>query len=202
MTAMKKMILATKNAGKLKEFQAFLAPHNIEVVSLADFENVPEIIEDGTTFEENAAIKAKVISEHFKLPVVAEDSGLMIDALNGEPGVYSARYAGDHDDAANIVKVLDKLNGVEEAKRTAAFHTVIVAMQPNGEQLVAKGQVDGMILESERGEDGFGYDPIFFYPPFEKSFAELTMDEKNKISHRGRALQDFMTKLPTWWEVN
>lgn len=202
MTEMKKMILATKNAGKLKEFQAFLAPHNIEVVSLADFENVPEIIEDGTTFEENAAIKAKVISEHFKLPVVAEDSGLMIDALNGEPGVYSARYAGDHDDAANIVKVLDKLNGVEEAKRTAAFHTVIVAMQPNGEQLVAKGQVDGMILESERGEDGFGYDPIFFYPPFEKSFAELTMDEKNKISHRGRALQDFMTKLPTWWEVN
>lgn len=202
MTAMKKMILATKNAGKLKEFQAFLAPHNIEVISLADFENVPEIIEDGTTFEENAAIKAKVISEHFKLPVVAEDSGLMIDALNGEPGVYSARYAGDHDDAANIVKVLDKLNGVEEAKRTAAFHTVIVAMQPNGEQLVAKGQVDGMILESERGEDGFGYDPIFFYPPFEKSFAELTMDEKNKISHRGRALQDFMTKLPTWWEVN
>lgn len=202
MTEMKKMILATKNAGKLKEFQAFLAPHNIEVVSLADFENVPEIIEDGTTFEENAAIKAKVISEHFQLPVVAEDSGLMIDALNGEPGVYSARYAGDHDDAANIVKVLDKLNGVEEAKRTAAFHTVIVAMQPNGEQLVAKGQVDGLILEAERGEDGFGYDPIFFYPPFEKSFAELTMDEKNKISHRGRALQDFMTKLPTWWEVN
>lgn len=201
MTEMNKMILATKNAGKLKEFQAFLAPHNIEVVSLADFENVPEIIEDGTTFEENAAIKAKVISEHFQLPVVAEDSGLMIDALNGEPGVYSARYAGDHDDAANIVKVLAKLNGVAEAERTAAFHTAIVAMKPNGERLVANGQVDGLILEEERGEDGFGYDPIFFYPPFEKSFAELTMTEKNQISHRGRALQNFITELPTWWEV-
>lgn len=201
MTTMNKMILATKNAGKLKEFQAFLAPYNIEVVSLADFENVPEIIEDGSTFEENAAIKAKIISEHFQLPVVAEDSGLMIDALDGEPGVYSARYAGDHDDAANIVKVLEKLSGVPAAERTAAFHTAIVAMKPNGEQLVAHGQVDGVILEAERGADGFGYDPIFFYPPFEKSFAELTTTEKNQISHRGRALQNFITELPTWWEV-
>lgn len=197
---MNKMILATSNAGKLKEFQAFLEPQGITVLGLADFEDVPEIIEDGTTFEENAAIKAKVISEHFQLPVVAEDSGLMIDALNGEPGVYSARYAGDHDDAANIRKVLEKLMDVPTEERTAAFHTVIVAMQPNGERLVAKGQVDGVILTEERGMDGFGYDPIFLYPPFNQSFAEMTMADKNKVSHRGRALQDFLEKLPTWWE--
>lgn len=201
MTEMQKMILATKNAGKLKEFQAFLAPHNIKVVSLADFDDVPEIIEDGTTFEENAAIKAQIIATHFQLPVVAEDSGLMIDALDGEPGVYSARYAGDHDDAANMAKVLAKLQGVSEADRTAAFHTAIVAMKPNGDRLVAHGQVDGVILEAAQGTDGFGYDPIFFYPPYNKSFAELTTTEKNQISHRGRALQNFITELPTWWEV-
>jgi len=198
---MKKMILATGNAGKLAEFQAFLAPMGIEVIGLKDLEDVPEIVEDGATFEENATIKAQIISDYYHLPVVAEDTGLMIDALHGEPGVYSARYAGDHDDAANNNKVLEKMVDVPDGQRQASFKTVLVALRPEGEKLVVEGKVTGEIMTERRGEGGFGYDALFYYPEFDKTFAEMTVEEKNQISHRGRALKNFVAELPSWWEV-
>lgn len=142
---MAKLIFASKNEGKVREFREFLTPLGIEVVSLNELDNVPAIIEDGTTFQENATIKAETIAHAFGVPVVAEDAGLMVDALNGAPGVYSARYAGDHDDAANNAKLLHELESTPDIDRTASFHAVIVAIKPDGKRLVAAGKVDGRI---------------------------------------------------------
>lgn len=197
---MAKLIFASKNEGKVREFREFLTPLGIEVVSLNELDNVPAIIEDGTTFQENATIKAETIAHAFGVPVVAEDAGLMVDALNGAPGVYSARYAGDHDDAANNAKLLHELESTPDIDRTASFHAVIVAIKPDGKRLVAAGKVDGRILREARGEGGFGYDPLFYYEPFDKTLAELTPAEKNEISHRGAALREFMTEFINWWE--
>ena len=124
----------------------------------------------------------------------------MVDALNGAPGVHSARYAGDHDDAANNAKLLHELESTPDIDRTASFHAVIVAIKPDGKRLVAAGKVDGRILREPRGEGGFGYDPLFYYEPFDKTLAELTPAEKNEISHRGAALREFMTEFKYWWE--
>lgn len=193
------IIIATKNQNKAKEFAALLAPYQLEVKTLADFPTL-EIVEDGTTFEENARKKAQAAVEAFNLPVLADDSGLMIDALNGEPGVYSARYAGDHDDAANNQKVLTKLKDVPFEQRTAHFHTTIVGLKPNGDEIVVNGQVNGHILEAPQGENGFGYDPIFWVDELQVPMATLTMTEKNQISHRGRALQALMQQFKEWWD--
>ena len=193
------IIIATKNQNKAKEFAALLAPYQLEVKTLADFPTL-EIVEDGTTFEENARQKAQAAVEAFNLPVLADDSGLMIDTLNGEPGVYSARYAGDHDDAANNQKVLTKLKDVPFEQRTAHFHTTIVGLKPNGDEIVVNGQVNGHILEAPQGENGFGYDPIFWVDDLQVPMATLTMTEKNQISHRGRALQALMQQFKEWWD--
>ncbi|MBX4172533.1 XTP/dITP diphosphatase [Weissella viridescens] len=197
---MKKLIFASKNPGKIKEFRAFLAPKGIEVLSLLDLTDTPEIIENGTSFEENSLIKAQTIMQAYDLPVVAEDAGLVVAALNGEPGIYSARYAGDHDDAANNAKLLEKMQAIPDDARQAKFVAVIVALKPNGKKLVTAGKVAGEILRAPRGEDGFGYDPLFYYPAFGKTLAELTVAEKNEISHRGKALEQFAEAFNDWWE--
>nr|WP_244973202.1 XTP/dITP diphosphatase [Leuconostoc suionicum] len=172
---------------------------DLPVVSLQEIGDVPEIVEDGTTFEENAVKKVETIAKVAPNDyILADDSGMSVDALNGEPGVYSARYAGDHDDQANIDKVLQKLAKVPNEQRTAHFSSVIALHSPKGTNLIVSGQVDGYITESERGQDGFGYDPIFFVPGMNKTFAEMSASEKNTISHRGLALQELGKKLPAW----
>ena len=194
------LVIATKNAGKAREYRKMLAPHNITVKTLADFAPIA-INENGTSFEENATIKAQTVMKNLNLPVMADDSGLVVDALDGAPGIHSARYAGDHDDAANNAKLLRALAGIPDDRRTAHFHTTIVALKPNGAKLVANGRVDGRILHERRGDNGFGYDPLFFIDSLGKSMAELTADQKNAISHRGAALRDFMSQFPEGWRA-
>ena len=184
---MKTIVIATKNAGKAREYQEMLAPLGIQVKTLADFAPIA-IDENGETFEENATIKATIAANQLHLPVMADDSGLMVDALGGAPGVRSARYAGDHDDAANNAKLLSALNGVPDEKRTAHFHTTIVGIKPDGTKLVANGRVDGHILHQLTGENGFGYDPLFVPSGEIITFAQMSAEAKNAISHRGRAV--------------
>ncbi|MBZ1531167.1 XTP/dITP diphosphatase [Leuconostoc mesenteroides] len=196
-----KLIIASNNTHKITEIEALLASISIDlpVVSLQEIGDVPEIVEDGTTFEENAVKKVETIAKVAPNDyILADDSGMSVDALNGEPGVYSARYAGDHDDQANIDKVLQKLAKVPNEQQTAHFNSVIALHSPKGSNLIVNGQVDGYITESERGQDGFGYDPIFFVPSMNKTFAEMSASEKNTISHRGLALQELGKKLPVW----
>lgn len=196
---MKTIVIATKNAGKASEYQKMLAPLGIKVKTLADFSPI-SIDENGATFEENATIKAETAAKELRLPVMADDSGLVVDALNGAPGVYSARYAGDHDDAANNAKLLKELANVPDEQRTAHFHTTIVGVKPDGTKLVANGRVDGHILRQLTGENGFGYDPLFYVDELGKSMAQLTAEQKNQISHRGKALRSFMKQFDDWWE--
>ncbi|WP_251575964.1 XTP/dITP diphosphatase [Limosilactobacillus agrestimuris] len=196
---MNSLVIATKNQGKAREYREMLAPYKIDVKTLADFPQSIEINENGTSFLENATIKAQTVMEKLGIPVMADDSGLVVDALNGAPGVHSARYAGDHDDQANNAKLLRELSGVPTEQRTAHFHTTIVALKPDGTKLVANGRVDGRILTSPRGKNGFGYDPLFYVEQFESSMAELTAEQKNSISHRGQALAEFMKHFAEWW---
>lgn len=193
------IVIATKNPGKAREFSEMLTPKGIEVKTLADFPTFA-IDENGTTFEENATIKAQTACQQLGLPVLADDSGLVVDALNGAPGVHSARYAGDHDDAANNAKLLCELADVAPEKRTAHFHTTIVGMKPDGTKLVANGEVKGHILMELTGTHGFGYDPLFYVDELGTSMGDLTADQKNAISHRGRALRQFMENFNNWWE--
>lgn len=195
------LVVATRNTGKAREYRAMLAPFHVAVKTLADFPPF-SIDENGQTFKENALIKAETAVAKLGLPVLADDSGLVVDALNGAPGVHSARYAGDHDDAANNDKLLRALTGIPAAQRTAHFHTTIVALKPDGAQLVTNGRVDGRILTQPRGENGFGYDPLFMPEEFPRqSLAELTPAEKNQISHRGRALRALMDQFAGWWQA-
>ncbi len=194
------LVIATRNQGKAREFSEMLAPKGITIKTLADYSDVGEIAETGATFEENATIKAKAIADHTQLPVLADDSGLEVAALNGEPGIYSARYAGDHDDAANNAKLLNNLKNVPADKRQATFHTTLVLLKPNGLKLVVDGEVHGEILTAPRGENGFGYDPLFYVPSKGKTMAEMSDAEKNAISHRGRATQKMMIQFDDWWE--
>ena len=181
---MDSLVIATKNQGKAREYREMFAPYNIDIKTLADFSTPIKINENGSTF---------------LVPVMADDSGLVVDALNGAPGVHSARYARDHDDQANNKKLLRELAGVPTMKRTAHFHTTIVALKPDGAKLVANGQVDGRILTSPRGKNGFGYDPLFYVEKFDCSMAELTAEQKNSISHRGQALEEFLQHFAEWW---
>lgn len=197
---MPRLILASNNAHKITELEAILKTINVDlaVIPLRDLgSDVPEMIEDGTTFEENATKKVTTIAQIAPYDyILADDSGLSINALNGEPGVYSARYAGDHDDEANIDKVLTKMAHVTD--RSAQFSSVIVLIGPNKHKLVVSGVIDGTIASQRQGSNGFGYDSIFFVPQFSKTFAELTADEKNQVSHRGLALQELGRRLPQW----
>lgn len=195
-----KIIIATNNAGKLVEFKKLLEPKGIEVLGLADLSTKVAIEETGKTFVANALIKAKtVVRTITDIPVIADDSGLMVAALHNEPGVYSARYAGDHNNQANIDKVLAKLGDLPMKDRTAKFHTTIAVVKPNGKQLVVSGEVSGYITMNQQGNNGFGYDSIFYSPELEKTFGQATAAEKNQISHRGRAMKNLMGIFDEWW---
>ncbi|MTV83240.1 XTP/dITP diphosphatase [Lactobacillus sp. CRM56-3] len=195
------LVIATRNRGKAREFTEMLTPKGITIKTLADYPEIGEIKENGKTFEENATLKAEAIASHTQLPVLADDSGLEVAALNGDPGIYSARYAGDHDDAANNAKLLNKLAAVPADHRQAVFHTTLVLVKPNGDKLVVDGEVQGVILTAPRGENGFGYDPLFYIPSKKKTMAEMTDHEKNAISHRGRAAEKMMAQFDSWWEA-
>lgn len=192
----KKIIFATNNMGKMKEIRELFKDTEYEVLSLSDISFEGEIVEDGATFEDNALIKAKTVMKETNTMVLADDSGLEVDYLNKEPGVYSARYLGE--DTSQEYKnsyILEQLKDVEEALRTARFVCCIACAIPNQEAFTVRGIVEGIISNESKGENGFGYDPIFMVPQFNKTMAELTMDEKNIISHRGQALKFMKDKL-------
>lgn len=187
---MTELVVATRNPGKLREIASALQDLPIKILSLADFPGAPEMEEDGRTFWENALKKARAISSYTGRHSLADDSGIMVDALQGAPGVYSARYAGQPaDDEKNNRKLLAALAGLPPEKRGARFIAVMVVAAPDGRTLVAEGSCEGWILEAPRGNLGFGYDPLFFYPPLQKTFSELPVEEKLKVSHRGQALR-------------
>lgn len=187
---MKEAIIATHNPGKVKEFKEILEPRGYDVKSLAEIGFTEEIEETGHTFEENSVLKAEAVAKAVNKMVIADDSGLSIDNLGGRPGVYSARYAGEQkDDQANIEKVLSELKGIEKEQRTARFRCALAVSIPGEETKTVEGHVEGYIAEEPRGEYGFGYDPIFIVKDKDKTMAELTSDEKNKISHRADALK-------------
>ena len=192
-----KYVLATHNPGKLKEMGAILARFGVEVVSPKDLWLTVEGEETGTTFAENAMLKAKAICAAAQLPAIADDSGLCVDALNGGPGVYSARYGGEGlDDRGRYMLLLNNMRG--QTTRAAHFACAIACAFPNGDTLTAEGRCDGTIAFAPMGEGGFGYDPVFFVPEKAKTFGQLTAEEKSAISHRGRALESFVGKLETY----
>jgi XTP/dITP diphosphohydrolase len=187
------LIFATRNRGKLAELTSLVAPLGLSVVSVADRPEVPDVEEDGNTFEANATKKARLVAEATGLPSLADDSGLVVDALNGEPGVRSARYAGHRaDDRANNARLLAALEGVPSASRAAHFVCVMALADPHGALgqavRITRGQCAGQILEAPRGAGGFGYDPLFLVPELGQTFAELAPEQKNEISHRARAM--------------
>ena len=195
-----KIIFATGNEGKMKEIRMILSDLQIPVLSMKEAGIVVDIVEDGTTFEENAVIKAQEIAKYVKkeenVVVLADDSGLEIDYLNKEPGIYSARYMGE--DTSYTIKnanLIERLDGVPDEKRTARFVCVIAAALPDGNSMITRGTIEGIIGYEERGENGFGYDPIFYLPEYQCYSAELAPEEKNKISHRGKALRLMKEKL-------
>ena len=192
-----KFVLATHNPGKLREMSDILSRFGVEVVSPGDLGIAVEVEETGTTFAENAMLKARAICQAAGLPAIADDSGLCVDALNGAPGVYSARYGGEGlDDRGRYLLLLNNLRGMPT--RAAHFACAIACAFPNGDTLTAEGRCDGTIAYAPLGEGGFGYDPVFFVPEKAKTFGQLTAEEKSAISHRGRALADFAGKLETY----
>ncbi len=185
-----RIVFATGNAGKMREIRMIMEDMGMEILSMKEIGINPDIVEDGTTFTENAIIKAKAVAALTDAIVLADDSGLEIDALNKEPGIYSARYMGE--DTSYRLKnanLIERLEGVPDEKRTARFVCAIAAVLPNGELLTTLGTVEGRIGYEEKGANGFGYDPIFFLPEFGCTSAELTDEQKNEISHRGKALR-------------
>ena len=192
-----KFVLATQNQKKLREMSDILSGFGVEVVTPKSLGIDLEVEETGTTFAENAMLKAKAICEAANLPAIADDSGLCVDALAGAPGVYSARYGGEGlDDVGRYRLLLENLRG--QTTRTAHFACAIACASPNGDTLTAEGKVEGTIAFAPMGEGGFGYDPIFFYPPLRKTFGQLTAEEKHGISHRGKALEVFVKDLATY----
>lgn len=195
-----RIIIASRNKGKINEFKKLFEKEGVTVLSLDDLDmTIPEIEETGATFHENAKIKAETVASIVNEPVIADDSGLVVDALNGRPGVYSARYAGEPtDDVKNYEKVLDELEAVEEKNRTARFVAVLALSRPGEETLFFEGICEGKIAYEPKGEHGFGYDPIFIPDGYDVTMAQLTGDEKNKISHRFHALE----RLKKWLTKN
>ncbi|MEH7483635.1 XTP/dITP diphosphatase [Neobacillus drentensis] len=187
---MKEVIIATKNPGKAREFEHIFASRGIEVRTLLDFPEIPDVDETGSTFEENAILKAEAVSQALGKMVIGDDSGLMVDALEGRPGIYSARYAGEQkNDQNNTDKVMSELKGLPEEKRSARFYCALAVAVPGQETITVSGTCEGRILEEQRGTNGFGYDPVFYVPEKGLAMAELSSDEKNKISHRANALK-------------
>ena len=197
------IVLATSNKHKVQEFRKILSDFPLEIKSLSDFGPIPEAIEDGIDFDENAYKKSSHVSRILGIPAIADDSGLVVPALNGEPGVYSARYAGEKaSDDENIDRLLYRMKNITDRK--AYFQCVISIAVPNGPALTYEGRCDGIILDKKVGFNGFGYDPVFFIPELNKSFAELNMVEKNSISHRGKALAEVCSeqnKIQRWLEI-
>jgi len=195
------VVLATRNKGKIAELRALLAGLGPQVVGLAEFPDIGEIPETGTTFLENARIKARAVCQATGLVSLADDSGLCVDALDGAPGVYSARYSGeDATDAANNAKLLAALADVPEARRTCRFVSVVVAVAPDGRELTAEGVWEGRVTTSPAGQGGFGYDPLFFDPTAGLTAAELSPEAKNARSHRGKALANLVKNWAGFWE--
>ena len=189
-----KLVLASQNKKKIKEMNEILAQLGVEVMSQAEAGVNVDVEETGTTFEENSLLKAKAVMEASGLPAIADDSGLCVDALNGAPGVYSARYGGEGlDDVGRYRLLLENMKG--QMPRTAKFVSVITCCFPNGDVITARGECPGTIAFAPMGEGGFDYDPVFFVPGMKKTFAQLTAEEKNAISHRGKALEVFKAKL-------
>ena len=191
---MKEIIFASHNQGKIKEIRQILTPIGIKVLSSDDI-TLPDIEETGTTFEENAALKALSIAKLKNVPCIADDSGLCVDVLDGRPGVYSARYAPNRDFKKAMQMLLAEMLETHNPNRSAHFSCVLVLAYPNGTYHAFEGRVDGIINQTPRGESGFGFDPIFIPDGYDKTFAELGAEVKNKISHRGRALEKFTTFL-------
>lgn len=194
----KTIMIATGNMGKAKEFEKMFAKAGYQIKTMKDFPELPEVQETGQTFEENARLKAETIANILQCPVLADDSGLTVDALGGMPGIYSARFAGEQkSDASNNAKLLHELTDVSDENRTAQFHCTLVFAAPQKESLVVEGIWNGRIARIPRGENGFGYDPLFIVDGLEKTSAELTPEEKNELSHRGQA----MKKLDGLWQA-
>lgn len=198
------LVLATGNSGKKRELMSMLEGFPVEIRNLSDFGPIPEIVEDGATFDDNAYKKASLTARYLGFAAIADDSGLEVEALDGAPGVHSARFSGDNaSDAANNEKLLTALEGVENRK--AAFKCVISIAVPTGQALTYEGSCAGEILREPRGDMGFGYDPLFFCPELQKTFGEADLEEKGRVSHRGRALTEVgreFDKILVWLEQN
>jgi XTP/dITP diphosphohydrolase len=198
---MNEVIIATKNRGKAREFEDIFRSRGYVIRTLLDYPEIADIEETGNSFEENAILKAEAVSKQLNIRVISDDSGLMIDALEGRPGIFSARYAGEQkDDEANIDKVLKELSGIPSNKRTARFYCALALAAPGQKTLTVSGTCEGRILEERRGTNGFGYDPIFFVPDKGLSMAELSGDEKNQISHRANAIKKMDMMLDSFLE--
>ena len=190
-----KVILASKNPHKLTELSAILSQHGFEIALESEYGLDIDVDETGTTFEENSLLKAEAVMKASGLPVLADDSGLMVDALDGAPGVYSARYGHKESDAARTAYLLENMKDVPDEARTAKFVCVITCLWPDGRKIVARGECPGVITREVHGENGFGYDPVFYLPELGMTYAELPSEQKNAISHRARALQEFLQKI-------
>jgi XTP/dITP diphosphohydrolase len=183
------LIMATGNSGKIAEIRDLLKGFPIQIKCLADFGPIPSVEENGKTFDENAYLKASFTAKILAIPALADDSGLMVEALGGAPGVHSARYAGENaTDEQRIAKLLKEMRGVTHRK--AAFECVLSIAVPSGPALTYEARCEGLIAEQPAGQNGFGYDPIFFYPPLNKTFGQMTLEEKSRVSHRGKALNE------------
>ncbi len=182
---MKKMLIASHNQHKIKEFKSLLSDQNLEIISLKDLNEFDDVIEDGSTFFDNAYLKASFFASKHNIMTVSDDSGIVIEALAGRPGIYSARYSGKGDHENNLL-VLKEMQGIKN--RSAYFISSVVLCYPNGEYKSYEGRIYGEIHDHEQGINGFGYDSIFFYPPFNQTLAEVSLSEKNKVSHRAKAL--------------
>ena len=198
------LVLATGNPGKTDEIRDLLKGFPIKIKNLDDFGPIPPVVEDGDTFEENAYKKASFVSKILGYPALADDSGLVVEALGGAPGIYSARYAGENaSDQQRYTKLLEEMQG--QANRQARFECLISLAVPTGAALTYEGRCEGLIAEEPAGEGGFGYDPVFYYPPLKKTFGQLSREEKGRISHRGKALQELKAefeKVMIWIRQN
>ncbi len=190
-----KIVLATHNRDKCAEMEAIMKDMPIQLLTLNEFPEIEEIIEDGKTLQENALIKAKTVHKITHLPAIADDTGLEVDALGGQPGIYSARYAGENCSYSdNVNKLLKEMVNIPPKKRSALFRTAIAYVDENMEH-ATEGVVEGVIIDMMKGIDGFGYDPVFYIPSMKKTYAEMSMNEKNQISHRGKAVKNMQTLL-------
>ena len=197
-----KVILASKNAHKLTELSEILSQLGFEIALESEYGLDIDVDETGTTFEENSFLKADAVMKASGLPVLADDSGLMVDCLDGAPGVYSARYGHKSSDAERIDYLLENLKDVPAERRTAKFVCVITCLWPDGRKIAARGECPGVILTAPQGQGGFGYDPVFFVPELRKTFGQLTAEEKASVSHRGKALRAFAAALDDYLKGN